>query len=73
MSAIFKKKSKISYAEQAGLVGYSDEELLKAIEASRAAVRAGQVTSARKAYAEFKKSKRTSPYAQVRSASFRPS
>lgn len=71
MSSLLKKTNQsASFSEQAGLVGYSDKEILKAVEVSRAAVAAGRVRPAREAYARYKTG-RNRQYAEVQSLSLR--
>lgn len=72
MTSLLKNKAnlKASFSERAGLVGYSDKEILDAVKASQKVVAAGKVTPAKKAYANFK-ARRGTLYAKVPSASLK--
>lgn len=67
MSSLLNANSEKTFAEQAGLVGYSDKELAIAIDASRKAIAAGRVSPVKEAYEKFK-AKRNSPYANLQGA-----
>lgn len=71
MTFLSKNKTDLgaNFADRAGLVGYSDEEIMDAVKASRKAVAAGKVSPATEAYNRFK-SRRNLVREKISSVSF---
>ena len=77
MTSALKNKTnpKMSAAERVGLVGWTDEELVKMAEECREGIATGKIalTPAKEAYAEFKARRKARRHAKVSRISFRSS